>query len=95
MPPTFKSTFVIPPFSIPSLFPEPGGRRRYKPKKPKYKYQPSFAALTFGIKGKPLKFNVGGETAYGPFRPIISSAGKTKSMKLPKMKAMRMKKIKF
>jgi len=82
---------LLPPFSMPSFFPESGRGRKYKSKKMKYKYQPSFASIQFGIVGKPIEFNVGGETAYGSFRPIIGKSKKQKAFnqfKMPKMKGL-------
>jgi hypothetical protein len=77
----FGFGYTPPPFAFPSMqFDEFGRGRKFKSRKIKYKYQPSFTALAFGITGKPIKFNVGGDEAYVPFRPIIAS-GRSKKQK--------------
>ena len=89
--PIFPMEPILPPFFLPNFEIDNGRGRKYKSKKMKYKYQPSFASIQFGIVGKPIKFNVGGETAYGSFRPIIGKSKKQKAFnqfKMPKMKGL-------
>lgn len=70
--------FAIP---MPSLdFKERYGRKK-QIKRTRYRYQPSFAASTLGLRGKPLKIGKGSGEFYGPFRPIPMGKG---SLKMPK-----------